>query len=105
MDCRLELLVHVIAHLVTTDAKRPRIRDFQCGIEATPKDNARNKAADGEKSQALMLARSSERFQKFYAACDERHVYFLPVFANLSIKLSASSKVFRTSGLTSICGT
>ena len=58
MDCRLELLVHVIAHLVTTDAKRLRIRDFQCGIEATPKDNARYKAADGEKSQAVMLARS-----------------------------------------------
>ena len=33
MDCRLKLLVHVIAHLVTTDAKRLRIRDFQCGPE------------------------------------------------------------------------
>jgi hypothetical protein len=34
-------MVNVFSHLATTDAKRLRICDFQFGIEATPKENAR----------------------------------------------------------------
>jgi len=103
MDGALQLLEHIIAHLMTRDAERLGVGRFERGVEGSPEQNAADETAEREEAEAEIHARPADdspgrREPLLQPLHRRRSLLSLPI-------VDMSSNVFGTKSLASVCCT
>src|SRR5690554_4845520 len=101
MDCSLQLLVGVAIHLVTTYAELLGVGHLKRRVETTPKDDPGYKAAEGQKTEAVVHTGLAQQIPVELQPFHHQRSPLLEARITSSTALKSDS----TSGWASVCGT